>query len=69
MTLFKEIAQRNLPCELCGKPTIAIFGGGWYSDRIYCSDRECGAEYVFPTTTELTNESPNSSDQLKKRPY
>lgn len=57
MNLFEEIAARNLPCEICGKPTIALYGGGWDNDRIYCTDLDCGAEYVFPTTTEAMQES------------
>jgi len=51
MTLFQEMADRNIKCEICESPTIAIYGGGWDNDRIVCSDRECGAEYTFPTTT------------------
>lgn len=51
MTLFKEIAERQIKCEICGCDTIALYGGGWDNDLIYCRDIECGAEYVFPTTT------------------
>lgn len=64
MTIFEELAARNTPCEICGKPTIAVYGGGWDNDRIYCSDRECGAEYVFPTTTAINDQDwLSSSDQ------
>ncbi len=53
MNLFEEIAKRGIKCEVCGSDTRAIYGGGWDNDRIYCADIEdCGAEYVFPTTTE-----------------
>ena len=51
MTLFKEIAERQIKCEVCGCDTIALYGGGWDNALIYCRDIECGAEYVFPTTT------------------
>lgn len=57
MNVFQEIAERNIKCELCGSPTIALYGGGWDNDRIYCTDRDCGAEYEFPTTT-CPNEPP-----------
>lgn len=52
MTLFEEIASRDIQCEICGCATIAVFGGGWDYDRIHCADKDCGAEYEFPTTTE-----------------
>ena len=51
MSIFERIAKENLPCEICGKPTIALAGAGWEHDRIVCSDRDCEAEIVFPTTT------------------
>lgn len=51
MNVFQELAARNLPCELCGSPTIALYGGGWDNDRIYCTDKDCGAEITFPTAT------------------
>jgi len=54
MNLFQEISARNLPCELCGEPTLALYGNNWDYDRIMCSDvGECGAEIVFATTTEV----------------
>ena len=52
MTIFKELAERNIKCEICGAETIALYGCGWENDIIYCSDRECSAEYVFPTSSE-----------------
>lgn len=51
MSIFREIAERNIKCEICGSETIAIYGGGWDYDLIYCRDKNCGAEYEFPTTT------------------
>ena len=53
MTIFEELAKRQIECELCGGETIALYGGGWDNDRIYCRDVNCGAEYVFPTTTTI----------------
>jgi hypothetical protein len=51
MNIFEELAERKIKCEICGSETIALYGGGWDNDRIYCMDRECGSEYEFPTTT------------------
>lgn len=51
MNLFQEIAERNASCELCGAKTLALYGGGWDNDRIYCTNRDCGGEIVFATTT------------------
>lgn len=51
MNIFEEIAERNIKCEICDSETIALHGGGWDNDRIYCTDKDCSAEYVFPTTT------------------
>ena len=56
MSIFKEIANRNIKCELCGSETVALYGGGWDNDRIYCTDKDCGAEYEFPTTTIIEDE-------------
>ena len=56
MPIFKQLADRDIKCEICGANTISLYGGGWDNDRIYCSDRECDAEYVFPTTTEVKND-------------
>ena len=51
MSIFSELAERHIKCEICGGETIALYGGGWDNDLIYCRDNECGAEYKFPTTT------------------
>ena len=53
MTIFEELANRHIKCEICDSETIALYGNGWDNDRIYCTDDDCGAEYVFPTTTEV----------------
>tara|TARA_R110002049_G_C8994679_1_gene549360 strand:- start:23 stop:214 length:192 start_codon:yes stop_codon:yes gene_type:complete len=56
INIFTEIAQRQIKCEICGSETVALYGGGWDNDRIYCRDKDCGAEYEFPTTTMVDNE-------------
>ena len=54
MSIFEEIAARNIKCEICGSDTIAQPGLGWDNDRIICSDVNwCCAEYVFATSTEV----------------
>lgn len=57
MNLFQEIAKRHIKCEICGAETRAIYGGGWDNDRIYCSNKDCFAEYEFPTSTEATEDN------------
>jgi hypothetical protein len=60
MSIFEEIAARRIKCEICGSDTIALYGQGWDNDRIYCSDvDECGAEYVFATSTEIEEAKDN----------
>lgn len=56
MNLFEEISKREIKCEICGSDTIALYGGGWDNDRIYCTDKDCCAEYVFPTTTRADDD-------------
>jgi len=53
MTIFEQLADIGIKCEICEANTISLYGEGRDNDRIYCSDRECGAEYVFPTSTEI----------------
>lgn len=52
MTVFSELAEQHIKCEICGGETIALYGGGWENYLIYCRDDDCGAEYKFPTSTE-----------------
>jgi len=67
MTQFEKAReQKEIACDICGKPMWIVPGGGWDNDRIYCSDvRECGAEIVYPTSTEVSeqlgeNKNPNT---------
>ena len=50
-TLFEQIEAKNIKCEICGGDTLPLYGGGWDNDRIYCPSVNCGAEYIFPTST------------------
>ena len=59
MTVFQEIADRHINCEICGSDTIAIYGGGWDNDLIYCRANDCGAEYKFPTSTSVDDDNDN----------
>jgi len=60
MSLFREIAERNIKCEICGGEIVALYGNGWDNDRIYCRNADCGAEYEFPTTTYYEEEKPRN---------
>lgn len=51
--VFETVAEMKIKCEICGGDTVNLYGCGWDNDRIYCCDDDCGAEYVFPTSTEL----------------
>ena len=54
MTLFRKLARKPPPCDVCGGVMLAMWGGGWDNDRIVCADRlYCGAEIQFATSTPL----------------
>jgi hypothetical protein len=46
-------AMPDLKCDICGQAMVMLHGGGWDNDRIYCTDPNCSAEIVFPTSTEV----------------
>jgi hypothetical protein len=47
-------AMPDLKCDICGQAMVMLHGGGFDNDRIYCPDyKGCGAEIVFPTSTEV----------------
>jgi len=47
-------AMPDLKCDICGQAMVILPGGGFDNDRIYCPDyKGCGAEIVFPTSTEV----------------
>jgi IS30 family transposase len=54
-TLFEQISKKKrIECDICGELMMPVPGGGWDNDRLICMDqRVCGAEVVFPTSTEL----------------
>ena len=56
MNQFEKMAKSCPPCDICGKPTYAMWGGGWDNDRIICKDSDCGGEIVFATSTEVVEE-------------
>jgi len=51
MNIFEQIASQKPSCEICGGELIALYGGGFDHDIIYCRNANCGAEYNFPTST------------------
>jgi hypothetical protein len=52
-TQFQIMAEKEIRCDICGNLMLPMYGGGWDDDRMACTDRECGAEIVFPTSTEV----------------
>jgi formylmethanofuran dehydrogenase subunit E len=58
LTEFEKMLKRkNVACDICGEPMIAIWGGGWDNDRFLCSATDCGAEIVYPTSKGVEVES------------
>lgn len=56
MTQFeKAIQQGPITCDICNGIMHPMHGGGWDNDRIVCADRDCGAEIIYPTSTEVDN--------------
>lgn len=54
MTQFEIVARKKeVKCDICGAPMVPMWGGGWDNDRMHCTDRGCGAEIVYPTSTEI----------------
>jgi len=35
---------------ICGEVMLPMWGAGWDNDRMECTDPDCGAEIVFPTS-------------------
>ena len=55
VTQFEQAMQAPVRCDICGGTMHPMYGGGWDNDRLVCADRECGAEIVYPTSTEVPN--------------
>ena len=55
VTAFERIiaAMPEIKCDICGADMVALHGGGFDNDRIYCPARDCEAEITFPTSTEV----------------
>ena len=53
MNQFERAIQEPVKCDICGEVMHPMFGGGWDNDRLVCADRNCGAEIVYPTSTEV----------------
>jgi len=53
MNQFEKAIDVPIKCDICGADMHPMYGGGWENDRILCSDRECGAEIVYPTSTPV----------------
>ena len=65
LTQFQRVIRRKINrCDICGEVMHPMYGGGWDNDRLICADRDCGAEVVFPTSTEI--EDKPSGKRAKK---
>lgn len=53
MTQFEKIIKNEIKCDICGEIMHPVYGGGWENDRVLCANRECQAEIVYPTSTEV----------------
>lgn len=49
----RALKQGEIKCDICGEVMHPMYGGGWDKDRIVCAGRDCGAEIVYPTSTEI----------------
>jgi len=47
------LKQKRIVCDICGCLMLPIFGGGWENDLIVCTDHDCGAEIVYPSSTPV----------------
>ncbi len=52
VTQFEKMAQQAVMCDICGETMQAVYGDGWDNDMMVCQNIPCGAEIVFPTSTE-----------------
>lgn len=50
-TQFQIAVENEIKCDLCGSSIFFMYGNQWDNDRAICSNRECSAEIVYPTTT------------------
>lgn len=57
MTQFDKIVNKEVMCDICEEVMLPIYGWGWYEDILACTNYECGAEIIFPTSTEAPLES------------
>ena len=53
-TQFGKISSTEVKCDICGEIMHPMPGDGWDYDRMACAVPDCGAEIVFPTSTDVT---------------
>ena len=53
MTLFEKLIKEHYKhCDICNKETLNPYHGwGYEYDRFICSNRDCGSEITFSTST------------------
>jgi len=52
-TQFEKIIKKVVKCDICGEIMHPMWGDGWDNDRLLCAAKDCGAEIVYPTSTEI----------------
>lgn len=54
-TIFQKLITQQNPCDKCGSPMKPIYGDRQDYDRLVCENQKnCGAEIIFPTSTDNT---------------
>lgn len=54
MTQFKKaIKGDEMLCDICGGVMYPVYGSGWDYDRFECTEKDCKAEIIYPTSTEM----------------
>jgi hypothetical protein len=46
------MSAKEIHCDICGELMLPLPGCGFDCDRIICTNADCFAEIVFPTTTD-----------------
>ena len=53
VTQFEQVLGKVIKCDICGEVMNPMYGCGWDNDRLLCANKDCNAEIVYPTSTEV----------------
>ena len=53
VTQFEQVLGKVIKCDICGEVMHPMYGCGWDNDRLVCANKDCNAEIVYPTSTEI----------------